>query len=453
VRAFAYIVRIFSLQSKEMKLPATLRALQYRNFQLFFSGQLISLIGTWMQNVAQAWLVYRLTGSSILLGAIGFSSQIPVFLFSPLGGIVADRRSRHRVVIATQSASMLLAVALAGLTLTHTIKIWHIFALSALLGVVNAFDIPARQAFIVEMVGKADLMNAIALNSSMFNASRVVGPAVAGILVASIGEGWCFFANAVSYIAVLIGLFLMRVERRRAAPPEGSPLAHIAEGFRWVTQNPPVHALLILLGVVSLTGMPYAVLMPIFADRILHGGAAALGWLMGASGVGALCGALLLASRRDLKGLGKWVAVSAAGFGIGLVAFGLSTSFWLSAVLLVPVGFAVMIENGSSNTLIQSMVPDRLRGRVMSVYSMMFMGMAPLGSLLAGVAANHIGAQWTVAVGGIVCAAAAAIFAVRLPGIRAEARRLIVAQQMAGGDPPQEMTGGSLDLEDEVRTT
>lgn len=434
-----------------MKLPATLRALQYRNFQLFAGGQIISLIGTWMQNVAQSWLVYRLTGSSVLLGAIGFSGQIPVFLMSPLGGIVADRFSRHRVVIATQTASMLLAFALAALTLTGRVEIWHIFVLSALLGVVNAFDIPARQAFIVEMVGKPDLMNAIALNSSMFNASRVVGPAIAGILVASIGEGWCFFANAVSYIAVIVGLLAMRVERRAPAPPSGSPIAHIAEGFRFVIENTPVHALMILLGVVSITAMPYAVLMPIFADRILHGGAAALGWLMGASGVGALAGALLLASRRDLKGLGRWVAMSAAGFGVALIAFGMSRTFWLSAALLLPVGFSMMIEMGSSNTLIQSMVPDQLRGRVMSVYSMMFMGMAPIGSLLAGAAADRIGAPWTVAAGGVVCAIAAAVFAARLPAIRVHARRLIVAQQLAGGDPPQEMTGATVDLEDEVR--
>lgn len=411
----------------------------------------MSLVGTWMQNVAEAWLVYRLTGSSVLLGAVGFCSQIPVFLMSPLGGIVADRFSRHRVVIATQCASMLLAGTLATLTITHTVKIWHVFALAACLGVVNAFDIPARQSFIVDMVGRTDLMNAIALNSSMFNASRVVGPAIAGILVAQIGEGWCFAANSASYIAVITGLLLMRVERRAPAPPSGSPLAHIAEGFRFVIQNQPVHALMILLGVVSLTGMPYAVLMPIFADRILHGGPTALGSLMGASGVGALAGALLLASRRDLKGLGRWVAIAAAGFGIGLAVFSMSRIFWLSAVILAPVGFSMMIEMGSSNTLIQSMVPDRLRGRVMSVYSMMFMGMAPIGSLLAGAAADRIGAPWTVAAGGIVCTLAAGVFAMRLPGIRVGARRLIVAQQMAGGNPPQEMTGGSVDLQDEVR--
>jgi len=432
-----------------MKLPATLRALQYRNFQLFFGGQLISLIGTWMQNVAQAWLVYRLTKSSVLLGGIGFAGQIPVFLLSPAGGIVADRYSRRAVVIGTQSASMLLAFALAFLTLGGTVQIWHIFVLSAALGVVNSFDIPARQAFIVEMVGRTDLMNAIALNSSMFNASRVVGPAIAGILVATIGEGWCFFANGVSYIAVIAGLALMSVAPRKYVSPDGSPIAHIIEGFRFVVKNPPVHALLMLLGVVSLTAMPYAVLMPIFADDILHGGAAALGWLMGATGVGALAGALLLASREDLKGLSIWVATSAVGFGCGLMAFAFSRNYALSLVLLAPVGFAMMIEMGSSNTLIQSMVPDRLRGRVMSVYSMMFMGMAPIGSLLAGWAADRLGAPMTVAVGGLICVAAAAVFWSFLPKIRVHARRLIVAQQMAGGDPPAEMLGGSVAIESE----
>ena len=432
-----------------MKLPATLRALQYRNFQLFFSGQLISLVGTWMQNVAQSWLVYRMTGSSVLLGAIGFASQIPSFIFSPVAGIVADRYSRHRVVIATQTASMLLAFALAALVLTDTVQIWHIFVLSALLGLVNAFDIPGRQSFIVEMVGRNDLMNAIALNSSMFNASRVIGPAVAGLLVAYIGEGWCFFANGVSYIAVIIGLVMMRMEPQRRPVSGSSPLANIAEGFRFVWRNAPVHAILMLLGVVSLTGMPYSVLMPIFADKILHGGAKALGSLMGATGVGALSGALLLASRRNLKGLSKWVAISATAFGGTMVLFAFSRVYWLSIVLLAPVGFCMMIEMGSSNTLIQSMVPDHLRGRVMSVYSMMFMGMAPLGSLLAGAAADRIGAPWTVASGGILCMCATAVYWVFLPRIRVGARRLIVAQQMSAAEPPQEMTGAGLSLHPE----
>lgn len=429
-----------------MALPATLRALRHRNFQLFFGGQLISLTGTWMQNVAQAWLVYRLTHSSVLLGAIGFSGQIPVFLLSPLGGIVADRFRRRQIVIATQAASMVLAFTLAALTLSGAMRIWHLFVLSSMLGAVNAFDIPARQAFLVDMVERPDLMNAIALNSSMFNASRVVGPAVAGLLVATIGEGWCFFANGASYIAVLAGLRAMQVPRHKRLAQPGSPLTRILEGFRFVIRNTPIHALLILLGVISLTGMPYAVLMPIFADQVLHGGAAALGVLMGASGVGALAAALLLASRHDLKGLSTWVAISAMGFGASLVAFSASRNFWLSAAILVPVGFSMMIEMGSSNTLIQSMAPDELRGRVMSVYSMMFMGMAPFGALLAGWAAGRFGAPATVAVAGTICVAGAAVFRLWLPQIRAGARRLIVAQSMAGGDPPQEMTGGTIEF-------
>jgi MFS family permease len=429
-----------------LTLPPTLRALRYRNFQLFFGGQLISLIGTWMQNVAQAWLVYRLTGSSVLLGLVSFSSQIPVFLMAPVGGIVADRFRRRRVVIGTQTAALLLALVLAALTLSGVVRVWHVVVLSALLGVVNAFDIPARQAFFVEMVGREDLINAIALNSSMFNASRIIGPAVAGILVAGIGEGWCFFANGVSYFAVIAGLLLMTVDDRKPVKREASPLADVIEGFRFVIGSPPIHHLLILLGILSATGMPFAVLMPIFADQILHGGAKGLGILMGASGVGALAGALLLASRENVQGLGRWVAIAAAAFGASLIAFAVSRSFWVSCALLLPVGFAMMVEMGSSNTLIQTMSPDHLRGRVMSVYSMMFMGMAPLGAVVSGVTAARWGAPATVAGGGVICMAAAAIFGWRWPGLRTDARRLIDAAQMAGGVPPQSGAGGSLAL-------
>ncbi|HEX8183954.1 MAG TPA: MFS transporter, partial [Blastocatellia bacterium] len=277
---------------KEGRLPAALRALANRNFKLFFSGQLISLIGTWMQSVAQSWLVYRLTGSPVLLGLVGFSSQIPVFLLAPIGGIVADRKRRHRILIITQSLAMLLALSLASLTLAGVIKVWHIFVFAAMLGVINSFDIPARQAFIVDMVGKENLINAIALNSSMFNGARIIGPAVAGVLVAVIGEAWCFFANGASYIAVIAGLLMMKVETRPRASRTGSPLADIIEGFKFAGQVRPVRALLLLLGLVSIAGMPYAVLMPIIADRVLQGGASGLGILMGASGVGALAGAL-----------------------------------------------------------------------------------------------------------------------------------------------------------------
>ena len=392
-----------------------------------------------MQSVAQSWLVYRLTGSSLLLGAVGFASQIPVFLVAPLGGIVADRHNRQRVVIGTQAASMLLASALAALTLTGIVQVWHIFVLASLLGVVNAFDIPVRQSFLVDMVGKEDLMNAIALNSSMFNGARIIGPAIAGILVARIGEGWCFFANAASYIAVIIGLLMMQV-RPHSFRPSGSPLAHIIEGFRFVRRTGPIRAILLLLGLVSLVAMPYTVLMPVFADKILHGGARGLGILMGATGVGALLGALTLATRTGVSGLGRWVAFSCGGFGLGLVLFSLSRSFWLSSALLLPVGFCMMLQMSSSNTLIQAMVPDHLRGRVMSVYSMMFMGMAPFGALLGGALADRLGAPLTVSMGAVACIGGAALFGLHLPKIRVEARRLIVAQEVAGGEPSQEMT-------------
>jgi MFS family permease len=425
------------------RIAVTLRALRYRNFQLFVAGQLISLTGTWMQNVAQSWLVYRLTGSSLLLGSVGFASQIPVFLLAPIGGAVADRYNRQRIVISTQAASMALAFILAGLTLTGRVQVWHIFVLAASLGVVNAFDIPARQAFLVEMVGREDLINAIALNSSMFNGARIVGPAIAGVLVASVGEGWCFFINAVSYIAVITGLLMMNVKFSRPVHI-ASPLEQIKEGFRYVRNTAPIRDLLLLLGLVSLVGMPYAVLMPIFADRILHGGARGLGILMGASGIGALIGALALASRTGLSGLGRWIVVSTAGFGISLILFAWSRVFWLSVVLLVPVGMSMMVEMASSNTLIQSMVPDRLRGRVMAVYSMMFMGMAPFGALFAGALADRVGAPVTLTIGAVACLVGATIFAVRLPSLRVQARELIIAQTVAGGDPPQEMTASGV---------
>jgi MFS family permease len=417
-----------------------LRALRHRNFQLFFSGQLISLIGTWMDNIAEAWLVYRLTGSSLLLGTVAFAGQIPVFLLAPIGGMVADRWNRQRVVIATQASSMVLAGILAVLTLTGRVKVWEVVVLAALMGAVNAFDIPARQAFLVDMVGREDLMNAIALNSSMFNGARVIGPSIAGILVASIGEGWCFAANSISYIAVIVGLLLMHVNRAPVETLRVSPFEHIVEGFRFVWDTGPIRALLLLLGLVSLVAMPYSVLMPIFAAKILNGNARTLGVLMGATGVGALGGALTLASRSGVKGLGRWVAIACASFGTFLILFSLSRWYLLSVAMLVPVGFAMMVQMASSNTLIQAMVPDRLRGRAMAVYSMMFMGMAPIGSFLSGWSADHIGAQWTLAIGGVGAIIGAAFFARNLPKIRVEARELIIAQGMAGGEPAQEVT-------------
>ena len=326
---------------------------------------------------------------------------------------------------------MFLALTLALLTLAGQVQIWHVFVLAALMGVVNAFDIPARQAFLVEMVGRGDLMNAIALNSSMFNGARIIGPAVAGILVAVIGEGWCFLLNGLSYIAVLAGLLAMRLPPREASPREGSALGHILEGIQYVAGTGPIRTLLLLLGLMSLMGTPFSVLMPIFADRILHGGPGGMGLLLGASGVGALAGALMLAARTHVRGLGRWVAVSAVVFGASLVLFSISRSFTLSMLLLIPVGFCMMVEMGSTNTLIQAMVPDHYRGRVMAVYSMMFMGMAPFGALLAGALSRIMGAPATVAIGGLACLAGGTLFWIKLPAMRGAGRLLILAQEEA----------------------
>jgi MFS family permease len=423
------------------------RALRHRNYRLFFSGQIISLVGTWMQSVAQSWLVYRLTGSSLLLGLVGFASQIPVFLLAPIGGVVADRYSRHRVVIITQSSSMVLAFILSALTLLGHIGVWEIMVIASLLGVVNAFDIPARQAFIVDMVESDDLINAIGLNSSMVNGARVLGPAIAGITVAAVGEGWCFLGNAVSYIAVIAGLLMMVVPPREDRRDGASGLERIVEGFRWVAGTAPIRALLLLLGLVSVTGMPYAVLMPIFADKILNGGARGLGVLMGASGVGALAGTLMLAAKREVRGLGRWITFATFGFGASMILFASSRYYPLSVVLLIPVGFSMMLQMSSSNTLIQTMVPDELRGRVMAVYSMMFMGVAPFGALIAGAVANHIGAPITVALGGLICLSGSLVFGYSWRTMRAEARQLIVAQGLLSGEPSSEMTSQAVSVE------
>jgi len=416
-------------------LSATLRALRHRNFQLFFGGQFISLIGTWMQSIAQDWLVYRLTGSAWLLGVVAFAGQIPVLLMSPIAGIVADRRNRQYTVIATQTASMIIALTLAILTLTRIVKVWEVMVLATSLGIVNAFDVPARQSFIIEMVGREDLLNAIALNSSMYNGARVIGPAIAGILIASIGEGWCFFANGISYIAVITGLFMMRVAPRELQRT-GSALENIVEGFRFVRQAAPVRAILLMVGLVSLTTMPVMVLMPIFADRILHGGARSLGWLMGSAGIGALLGGLMLASKRGVTGLGRWVWVAAIGVGTTLILFAASRYLWLSMIVLALAGFAMLVQMGSCNTLTQVMVPDRLRGRVMSLYSMMLIGIGPIGALICGKLAERIGAPWTVAICGVASLMGAATFARQLPALRGPARELISQQGLTVDQPP-----------------
>ena len=421
------------------RLPAAFRSLKHRNFRLFFSGQLISLVGTWMQTIAEAWLIYRLTGSSVLLGLLGFVSQIPIFLLSPIGGLAADRWPRQRVVIATQLASMTLGLTLAALTLSGRIRVWEIIVLATLLGVVNAFDVPARQSFLIEMVGRDDLLNAIALNSTMFNGARLAGPAVAGLLVAQIGEGWCFFLNGISYIAVIAGLLMMRIEKSLAVHDGGSPIQKLREGLRFVRHAAPIRTLLLLLGLVSFTALPFSVLVPIFADRILHGGAAAYGNLMGAVGFGAMCGAFTLAMRQQLRGFGNIVGYSAIGLGVSLTLFGASRWYWFSLAALALAGYTMMMQFTSANTLIQAMVPDQLRGRVMSLYSMMFLGMSPLGSLVAGKMAQHVGAPSTVGLGGIASLVGGVIFAFKWPSMRVPARELIAAQGMMQPQPPREV--------------
>jgi MFS family permease len=391
-------------------LSTTFRTLRNRDFRLFLGGQVISLVGTWMQMIAEAWLVYRLTGSSTLLGAIGFANQMPACLLGPLGGIAADRYPRQRVILVTQSASMILAFALAALTLTNTVEIWHIFVLASLLGVVNAFDIPARQSFIVDVVGRAEVVNAIALNSSTFNMARMLGPAIAGATVAVVGEGWCFFLNGVSYLAVIAGLLAMRLVKVEILPRAGSAFAHLSEGFLFCWQNRLVRWLLFVVGVTSIFAFPFSALMPVFADQILHGGPQAYGLLTAASGLGSLAGALALATRRHIEGLRHWAWVFTTVGAVALFLFGICDDFWLSFALLIVVGIGLMLGLGSISTLIQDATPDGLRGRVNAVYAMTFMGLAPIGSLIAGFAAEYVTAPYTVAAGALVTTSAAVMF-------------------------------------------
>ena len=370
-----------------------------------------------MQSVAQSWLIYRLTGSAWLLGLVGFASQVPIFLFAPVGGVIADRHSRHHIIILTQTLAMVQAFLLAALTLSNRVTVEAIFALALMLGIVNAFDLPTRQSFMIEMVGRDDLMNAIALNSSMIQASRTVGPALAGIFVEWLGEGPCFLINGVSYVAVIVGLLTIKVSNGRAGQPAGSALSNLRDGFDYVSRTRKIRALLLLVAFVSIFGVPYIVLMPIFAREVLGGGAGTLGILYGAAGVGSLGGALMLAARQGAQGLGRVVWMSVAALGVMLVLFSLSRNLILSTVLLLPTGFTLILQMAASNTLIQTMVPDHMRGRTMAFFSMSLMGMAPFGSLLAGAVAYHVGAPETVAGGGILCFAAALLFCLRLPDL------------------------------------
>ncbi|MGA2102106.1 MAG: MFS transporter [Candidatus Sulfotelmatobacter sp.] len=395
------------------------RALRHRNYRLFFGGQGISLIGTWMTRVATGWLVYRLTGSAFLLGLVSFAGQIPILFLGPFAGVWVDRLNRRRVLITTQILSMLQSFALAILALTGIITVTEVILLNLFQGAVNAFDMPARQAFLVEMVeDQQDLGNAIALNSSLVNAARLIGPSIAGMLIAVVGEGYCFLIDGISYLAVIASLFAMVVAVQSTTRAQERVLAELREGWDYVRGFRPISSILLLLTVISLVGMPYTALMPIFAGRILHGGAHTLGFLMGAVGVGALIGAVRLAARTTVLGLGRVLPMTAAGFGASLIAFAASRQLWLSLLLLVVTGFCFMQQMASSNTILQTIVENKKRGRVMSFYSISFQGIAPFGSLIAGVAASRIGAPYTLMIGGAICVAGAALFALQLPAIR-----------------------------------
>ena len=399
--------------------PRMLRALSSRNYRLYFSGQGISLVGTWMTRIATSWLVYRLTGSTLLLGVVSFAGQIPTFVLAPFAGVLVDRIDRHKMLVWTQVLAMVQSFAMAILALLGIITVPEVIALSLFQGVINAFDMPSRQAFLVEMVDRReDLGNAIALNSSLVNGARLLGPSIGGVVIAAVGEGWCFFIDGVSYLAVIASLLAMHVRKMEARPGRGRGAAALREGWRYVTGFTPVRSILLLLALVSLMGMPYTVLMPAVVGTVLKGGPALLGVMMGASGVGALCGALYLAQRTTVLGLGKVIVAMAALFGVGLVAFSFSRVAWLSAACLVLVGFGMMVQMASSNTIIQTVVSDEMRGRVMSFYSMAFMGMAPFGGLMAGALAHRIGPEKTVAVSGAACVVAALWFATRLPALR-----------------------------------
>ncbi|HYR84058.1 MAG TPA: MFS transporter [Terriglobia bacterium] len=408
------------------RLKFALRALRHRNYRLFFAGQSLSMIGTWMTQVATSWLVYRLTNSPFLLGLVGFSGQLPALVLTPFAGVWVDRWNRHRVLKVTQFLSMLESFALAALALTNRINIWHIVGLTMFQGVVNAIDMPARQSFVVEMIeDRADLPSAIALNSSMVNSARLIGPSIAGMIIAVAGEGYCFLIDGFSYLAVIASLLLMRTP---ASPPrvQQNVLSGLKEGWNYIIGFVPLRSILALVAFVSFAGFSYSVLLPVFASAVLHGGPHTLGFLTGAAGVGALASALTLAMRKTIVGLGKLINILVFTFGAALILFGLSVKAWLSFLLMVPVGFSMMGLLAASNTIMQTIVEEDKRGRVMSFYTLSFTGVMPLGTLIAGTLASRIGAQMTVICEGALCIVAALWFSTRLSEIRRIVRPIYV---------------------------
>jgi MFS family permease len=415
------------IKNSGIQIQLLLRSLQSRNFRLFFAGQGISLIGTWMQQVAMSWLVYRMTDSAFLLGVVGFAGQVPTFLLAPVAGVAADRWDKRRLLIYTQTLSMLQAALLAFVVLTGFVRVWQIIGLSLFLGLINTFDIPARQSFFVEIVDKReDLGNAIALNSSMFNSARLIGPSIAGILVARFGEGTCFILNALSYLAVLLALAAMRIQPREPRLVEHHILHELREGFGYAFGCAPIRSILLLMTLVSLMGMSYIIVLPVFAKDILHGSAGIYGFLMAAAGCGALLSTIYLASRNSVLGLGKLSARATILFGAGLVLFSFSNSTSLSIIILFFVGFGAMALVASSNTILQTVVEDDKRGRVMSLFTMSFIGMAPFGSLIAGAITNTMGVRMALMIGGVSCLAGGILYTLALPKIRAQIRPIYV---------------------------
>ena len=412
---------------KIANLKVVFRALKHRNFKLFFIGQSISLIGSWMQQIAISWLVYSLSNSVFLLGLIGFLGQLPTLLFAPFAGVIADRHHRHRIIIMTQILAMIQAFILAFLVLSKHVEIWHLIVLSIFLGLISSLDIPVRQSFIIEMLeNKEDLSNAIALNSSMVNMAKLVGPSIAGIVIAAAGEGVCFLLNGISYVAVIISLLMMKIKDKELKFSRRPVLHNLKEGFNYAYNFEPIRYILLLLAIVSLTAVPYSILMPVFAKDIFHGGPQTLGFLVAMAGIGAFIGALYLAGRSSVVGLGRILAWASACFGIGIIIFAESRILWLSMILLLGTGFAMIVQAAASNTILQTIVDEDKRGRIMSFYTMAFMGMMPLGSLLAGTLASKIGAPNTLILGGSCCFISAILFLKKLPAIRAKIRPIYI---------------------------
>jgi MFS family permease len=406
-------------------LKTGLRALSHRNYRLYFFGQIFSLIGTWIQFVAMSWLVYRLSNSAFLLGLTGFVSQIPILLLAPFAGVLSDRLNRHRTLMVTQTLAMLQAFALATLTFLGSIEIWQIIALAGLLGVINAFDVPTRQSFIVHMIGSRDhLQNAIALNSFTMNATRLIGPSIGGLLVAAVGEGFCFLLNGLSFLAILASLKAMRIDFAPVKQRSRNVWIGLSEGFRYAFGFRPIRMLLLELAIVSFMAMPYTVLMPIFAAEVFQGTARTYGILIGCAGFGAILATVFLASRKSVQGLGNVIVIAGITCGVALTLFSRSNVLWLSQLLMVFVGFGIICHAASINTILQTIVDEDKRGRIMSFYTMFFVGMAPIGSLVGGQVANLIGVQNTFTVAGMCCVLAAVFFASRLHGMRESIRPL-----------------------------